>query len=473
MGKKIFTCINCGNEYESRKENSKWCSKECQTEYRAKNRIDYQCDYCGVKMIVPKRIIDALENGERNGIYCSRECCNKSQITASINICQNCGNEYRVFKCFSEIQKFCSRECFDDFREKNARKNIPRICPVCGITFYEERKDPIYCSYKCSSIAQQKREQCTCEYCGKQFDRIVSEIEKNEHHYCNNICRILARQWNEYDNNILRENYKKISNREISKLLSKEYSPGAIKSQAGRLGLYESRLWSKEEIDILKNTYSFYPLNYVLEQLPKRTVPSIMHQAQKYDLKSYFYLKRKYTDEDDQYLRDNYLTLSNAELAEHLNRGENAIQQHLWKLNLIRPFDPKSVCYQNLYQFVRARIETWRNNYREQCDYRCCITGKRTNIIVHHCRSFNTLLEETIELLNFEIKDNFANYTAEELENFVINFLDLQEYYGEYVCVSANIHKIFHDIYGYGDNTMEQWNEFVDDYKSGKYLMVS
>lgn len=47
----------------------------------------------------------------------------------------------------------------------------------------------------------------------------------------------------------------------------------------------------------------------------------------------------------------------------------------------------------------------------------------------------------------------------------VIN-LELQESYGAYVCIAENVHKEFHKQYGYGDNTLEQWNEFVENYKT-------
>lgn len=31
---------------------------------------------------------------------------------------------------------------------------------------------------------------------------------------------------------------------------------------------------------------------------------------------------------------------------------------------------------------------------------------------------------------------------------------------------SESVHKNFHKKYGYGDNTLEQWNEFIKNYKT-------
>lgn len=72
-----------------------------------------------------------------------------------------------------------------------------------------------------------------------------------------------------------------------------------------------------------------------------------------------------------------------------------------------------------------------------------------------------------------DIKENFSDYSDEELNKFVEAFIDLQAYYGEYVCITESVHKLFHGNYGYGDNTMEQWNEFVEKYNSGYYKNIA
>jgi CobQ-like glutamine amidotransferase family enzyme len=33
------------------------------------------------------------------------------------------------------------------------------------------------------------------------------------------------------------------------------------------------------------------------------------------------------------------------------------------------------------------------------------------------------------------------------------------------ITISKDIHKLFHSIYGYGNNTKEQWEEFVKNFK--------
>lgn len=127
----------------------------------------------------------------------------------------------------------------------------------------------------------------------------------------------------------------------------------------------------------------------------------------------------------------------------------------------------------NINTYVRRRIEDWKNKYRESCNYTCAITGKRSNIIVHHIRSFNLLIKETIDTLDFQLKDDPNEYTQEELTEFVEVFMDIQNYYNAYVCITEDIHKLFHKEYGYGDNTEEQWEEFVTNYHNGKYNKIA
>ena len=94
----------------------------------------------------------------------------------------------------------------------------------------------------------------------------------------------------------------------------------------------------------------------------------------------------------------------------------------------------------------------------------CVLTGKRSNIIIHHIRGFNLILNEAIDKIKFPIYDNVSDYNDEQLDQIFNTFYSLQETYKNYVCITESVHKQFHSIYGYGNNTEEQWNEFVNIY---------
>ena len=48
-------------------------------------------------------------------------------------------------------------------------------------------------------------------------------------------------------------------------------------------------------------------------------------------------------------------------------------------------------------------------------------------------------------------------------------FNSIHDKYPLGVCVRKDIHKLFHQIYGAGGNTENQWNKFVEDFKNGVY----
>lgn len=61
------------------------------------------------------------------------------------------------------------------------------------------------------------------------------------------------------------------------------------------------------------------------------------------------------------------------------------------------------------------------------------------------------------------------DYTDRELRDILDLFRIKQSEYPLGVCLTKEIHMLFHNKYGYGNNTEIQWNEFVTDFKNGKY----
>ena len=57
-----------------------------------------------------------------------------------------------------------------------------------------------------------------------------------------------------------------------------------------------------------------------------------------------------------------------------------------------------------------------------------------------------------------------SDYSDDQLDKIFTTFYDLQESYKSYICITEEIHKQFHSIYGYGNNTKQQWDEFIETY---------
>jgi hypothetical protein len=117
--------------------------------------------------------------------------------------------------------------------------------------------------------------------------------------------------------------------------------------------------------------------------------------------------------------------------------------------------------------YLREYIKEWKKDSIKNSNYKCIITGQRFDV-VHHIYSYNKIIEETFEALNMEIKPLVSNYSLDELEKLKLKVLELH-YKHEYgVCITNQIHDLFHSLYGKGNNTPDQWNDFTNKIKAGE-----
>lgn len=373
-----------------------------------------------------------------------------------------CGKEFENY--FDETQ-FCSRFCYREYKAEHSIYS-DAICPICHKIFKPTRKGQKYCSAECRASSTRKRVICICDYCGKPFQRKPSECKSSSRNFCSRECYKNGCAWSDSDTQILRDNYGKMAYSEMVNLFSVEKTSKAISSRAISIGIVASRDWSEEEIAILTENYGRIPIHELTKMLPNRTVPSIRGQARQHKLLSYFYTHHNYSKDEDAYIRANYLTETNVKIAQTLHRSENGIGQHLLCLGLHRPTEIDN--YKRLYNYLRARLTTWRDRYRESKGFTCALTGSHSGIVVHHIRGFNLILAEAMDNLDFPIYTDIKNYSQGQLDSIYNEYMTLQEYYGQYICVCENIHDQFHSLYGCGNNTKEQWDEFVRKYYPNK-----
>ena len=93
----------------------------------------------------------------------------------------------------------------------------------------------------------------------------------------------MSRSWSQAELQILRDNYKKLSYAEISKLLIGK-SPSAVKSKSAVLGIRISRAWPAEQIEVLKRNYATRPARAIADELG-RGVSAVHGMAKKLGLK--------------------------------------------------------------------------------------------------------------------------------------------------------------------------------------------
>lgn len=409
MGKNKYICKHCGKEYLSYKQNSQFCSRKCRNLH---SRVSYNCDCCNQKMLVYQSKYNKRINGDTKYLCCSKECFDILQTTKVTKICEYCGKEYKITKAFEHTQRFCSKNCYYS-HINNHKKRYLFKCLICGKEFTTRYSTQKYCSKACSGIAQRKRSACVCDYCGQTFERINSEVAHNKRHYCSKECMTSDMFWNPKDLEVLRNNYGKIENKEIQLLLSKYWTINAIKRKAQQIGVGKDRRWSREEEVILIQNYHTKSMSEIRNLLCGRSLSSILGKARVLNLKSKQYIESHYSDKDVQYLTENYLFLSDEELSQNLEfyHSPKSIHLKLYNMGFTRQQEIQKNGYRDLNRFIRQRLSVWKQQVKELHNYTCCVTGSHSDIVVHHCRGFNLLMEETIDALNFQIKDSFSEYT--------------------------------------------------------------
>lgn len=121
--------------------------------------------------------------------------------------------------------------------------------------------------------------------------------------------------------------------------------------------------------------------------------------------------------------------------------------------------------YETLITYIRKNIYDWKRKSMEACNYKCVLTGDTFDII-HHIYSFKLIFQETLNNLHIDDRPSINDYSNEELSLVLETFKSIQNKYPLGVCLRKDVHILFHRIYGRGNNTIEQWEQFVKDYNN-------
>lgn len=124
-----------------------------------------------------------------------------------------------------------------------------------------------------------------------------------------------------------------------------------------------------------------------------------------------------------------------------------------------------------LHAHLRRYIKPWKDDSMKQCNYRCVLTNGEFNN-VHHLINFSYIIDETMKIVNLPIHEQISIYSTEELRSIENVCLDLHYQLGLGVCLRKDIHKLFHDLYGYSNNTQEQFEEFKLRFRLGEFKEI-
>ena len=265
--------------------------------------------------------------------------------------------------------------------------------------------------------------------------------------------------WTDEDIKMLTTMYvNKIPLKEMEKRLEYRHSQGAISAKANKLGLQIRTFWSESEDERLREIYPVYDMEQICDEFPNRSRGAIITHAIQLGL-SY---KTTWTDEETSFLKHHCKTMTDEEIGAYLGRSSDSVRGKRFLEKYYRPSVDGT--YNYLSEYIRKRNKEWKLQSAKRCNYKCVITGKRFQAI-HHLYGMNKILEETLESLGYPANVEYNTLSANELDAILKQFYKIQANYPLGICLIQSIHKEFHDIYGYGNNTPEQFKKFIEDKK--------
>ena len=126
--------------------------------------------------------------------------------------------------------------------------------------------------------------------------------------------------------------------------------------------------------------------------------------------------------------------------------------------------------------YMRHYTEKWKRQIRNEYNNKCYLTGiecNTNNSATHHLVSFNTILKQAHEFHNIPFinghEAKLKDYTREEIDKIATYIESCHESCENGVLLHNELHDLFHRIYGIGDNTKEQFEEFELRYLNGEF----
>ena len=243
--------------------------------------------------------------------------------------------------------------------------------------------------------------------------------------------------YTEKDVEIIKKYYHTYDFELINSMLDNPHSVRSIKSKAHRLGITSLNQWSEDEINILKTNYSIMTVDDIAKLLPNRSIV------------------------------DNWELEPDKIMCQKIGKTFLATKSKRQQLGLYRR-DMNALTYETISKYIRGNIQEWKSESLKRCDFKCILTGSK-DYQIHHLYGVSNILKDIKNKYDIEYKDNFDDYTSEELSFILEKFIKEQAKYPFGECIRTDLHKLFHSLYGQYYNTVEQWERFKDDYKKGVY----
>ncbi|MBO0558944.1 hypothetical protein EXQ37_03675 [Clostridium botulinum] len=323
--------------------------------------------------------------------------------------CKECGKikpitEFSMNKAYKDGYQAKCKECI-----KKLRNRYTLVCINCGKVFKSDTKKRKYCSTSCSNEGRNPSVKCKCDICGKAINVIASKYKVNNHNYCSRECAdkgktifYSGKNSPKYNRIIINCSY-----------CGAEIYINKYKSENQKYVYCSLECKINHQKEIFKGSLNpFYGKTHS-EQTKKRI-----------SIKNYGKIspnKGKPMSEDQKLKLS--LAWTNERKAEWKKRifGENN-----------PAYNPNLTYNDRIDRRLLFGYSEWRNNVYKRDNYtcQCCGDKKGGNLKAHHLDSYNWCIDRRMDVDN-----------------------------GITLCDKC--HKTFHSIYGYGNNTKYQMEDFL------------
>ena len=286
------------------------------------------------------------------------------------------------------------------------------------------------------------------------YSQIVSAISKTDFKRRSN-------GYSEEEIEIMQKYYKSCK---TVKEFQEKYLPNrtvlGINAKAKKLRLLKREDWTTEEDQTLIENYDKMFRWKLCELFPDRPKTSVFNRIVALGLtggQGYAYRK-----EDDEFIINNYETMTDEEIGKVLHRAAKSIKQRRNELGYHRK-DPDEINYPRIGLFISSNDGGWRTESQDAAAKYGLVIGEKGEDI-HHLYSRNAMISETMNLFN--LTDDFdINSSSTDFRNdFLRVFREIEDRHSLGVYISKEAHIKFHSAYGYGWNTEEQFIEFVSNF---------
>lgn len=112
------------------------------------------------------------------------------------------------------------------------------------------------------------------------------------------------------------------------------------------------------------------------------------------------------------------------------------------------------------YLELRSETKDWFDESAKFCNYKCVITGGEFDNI-HHTTAFRNIVDNVFENTGIEVRQKVCDYPEEEFSILRKELKKLHNGYGFGACVNYDVHKLFHDNYGYTKFSPYDFLDFI------------